>query len=532
MKQPYCNEVPNARRGLKATLYGGCLAVLAAAGGCAVGPNYHTPTVALPDDYAAVTAPLLPPAPAATGSPVGSVPDLASWWHSLNDKELDSLVDRAITGNPDIQIALDRLQSARTYEAALLGTVLPDLDGSIGAARGTGSDLSRGRASQSLVSADNTSGLKQINVLGGFDSVWELDVFGKYRREMQAASFDTQARAAAREGVLLAVVSDVAHAYIDLRGAQTRESVLEASIAALRESQRLVTIRYQRGITNELDMTLADRVLADEEAQLPPVQAQISAGQYAIATLLGLFPEDLVTELTPAAMIPATPEAVPASGLPPDLLRQRPDIRQAERELGASSARIGVATANLFPDVAITAAIGFQQQGFGTGPTVGQHIWSAGPTALWPLLDFGTLDAQVDIADLRTRALLVSYRRTIQSAVQEVDTAVANYAAEQSRLDKLGEALVASQRAVTLAQQRYDRGLTDFLNVVDAESAAYDIQEEYAQSQTAAAEQFVALYRSLGGGWQRYQKVPDIRRPQPAIIAAFRRLLTPDDSAR
>ena len=151
-----------------------------------------------------------------------------------------------------------------------------------------------------------------------------------------------------------------------------------------------------------------------------------------------------------------------------------------------------------------------------------------GPGVLWPLLDFGTLDAQVDIADLRTRALLVGYRKTIQSAVSEVDTALNRYSAEQSRLMQLGLAVTASQRAITLAQERYERGLTDYLNVVDAQRAGYEIQTEYIQAQAAAGDQFVALYRSLGGGWQHYQQVPDIRRPQPAIIAAFRRLVHPD----
>jgi len=483
--------------------------------GCAVGPTYHPPQLPLPDHYAAQ------PQSSST-----SAVELAAWWHALQDPELDSLIERAITANPDIEIALDHLQEARTYEAGMLSLVLPDLDGSAAAARGTGSDLARGRVSQSLISADNSAGLKHINEIGGFDSVWELDIFGKYRREIQAARADTQALAAARDGVLVSIISDVARAYIDLRGAQMRVAALQATVQALQESQRIVHIRYQRGITNELDVTLADRELADTQAQLAPAQAQVSAGQYTLATLLGRFPEDLVAELTPPSMIPGTPELAPA-GLPLQLLRQRPDIQQAERELAAASARIGVATADLFPDVAVTAAIGFQRQGLGTDPAVGQHIWSAGPAVLWPLLDFGTLDAQVDIADLRTRALLVGYRKTIQSAVGEVDTALSGYAAEQSRLTQLELAVTASQRAVTLAQERYDRGLTDYLNVVDAQREGYDIQIEYIQAQTSADDQFVALYRSLGGGWQHYQQVPDIRRPQPAIIAAFRRLVHP-----
>jgi NodT family efflux transporter outer membrane factor (OMF) lipoprotein len=409
----------------------------------------------------------------------------------------------------------------------MLGTVLPDAQGSAAAARGTGSDLARGRVAQSLVSADNTAGLKHINEIGGFDSLWELDLFGKYRREIQAAHADTQALAAAREGVLVSIIADVARAYIDLRGAQLNVATLQATIQALQQSQRIVHIRFDRGITNELDVTLADRELADAQAQLAPLQAQVSAGQYTLATLLGRYPEDMVAELSPVTMIPGTPELAPA-GLPLQLLRQRPDIQQSERQLAAASARIGVATADLFPDVAVTAAIGFQRQGLGTDPAVGQHIWSAGPSVLWPLLDFGTLDAQVDIADLNTRALLVNYRRTIQLAVAEVDTSLARYAAEQARLEKLGVAVTASQRAITLAQQRYERGLTDYLNVVDAQRAGYTIQAEYIAAQTAADEQFVALYRSLGGGWQHYQNLPDIRRPQPAIIAAFRRLVHPD----
>jgi NodT family efflux transporter outer membrane factor (OMF) lipoprotein len=494
-----------------ALVLGGLLILLS---GCAVGPNYHPPQVPLPDHYAAQ-----PP------NAKGAV-ELASWWQALKDPELDSLIGRAITANPDVEIALDHLQAARTFEAGILSTVLPDAEGSAAAARGTGSDLTRGRASQSLVSADNSAGLKHLNEIGGFDSLWELDLFGKYRREIQAAQADAQALAAARNGVLVAIIADVARAYIDLRGAQLHVSTLQATIQALQESQRIVHLRFQHGITNELDVTLADRELADTQAQLAPLQAQASAGEYTLATLLGRYPEDLVGELSPVVMIPGTPELAPA-GLPLQLLRQRPDIQQAERQLAASSARIGVATASLFPDVAVTAAIGFQRQGLGTDPAVGQHIWSAGPAILWPLLDFGTLDAQVDIADLNTRALLVNYRKTIQFAVSEVDTSLARYAAEQSRLEKLGVAVTASQRAVTLAQERYDRGLTDYLNVVDAQRAAYDIQAEYIEAQTAAGDQFVALYRSLGGGWQHYQTLPAIRRPQPAIIAAFRRLVNP-----
>ena len=484
--------------------------------GCAVGPNYRTPKMPVPEGYAAGST--------ASATPV----DLAAWWHTLKDPELDSLIARAVSGNPDVLIALDRLQAARVYEAAVVGTVLPEAGASIGGGRGTGSDVTRGLASPGLRSADNSAGLKQINVVGGFDVLWELDVFGKYRREIEAARSDTEATRAARNGVLVAVIADTARAYVDLRGLQVRASVLDAATDALRESLRIVNIRYQRGITNELDVTLATRELATLEAQAAPVAAQMEAAEYTIATLLGIYPEEIVKELAPKALVPAVPGAV-ATGLPVDLLRRRPDIQQAERELAGATARIGVATADLFPSVAISGAIGFQRQQAPGIPTIGQHIWSYGAGAAWPLLDFGQLDARVEIADLQTRALLVNYRKTIQQAVREVDTNVGLYAAEQLSLVKLETALVASQRAVTLASERYERGLTDYLNVVDAQRQEYVIEEQYTAAQVAVAEEFIELFRSLGGGWENYQSLPPIHRPEPAVIAMFQRVLGRSD---
>ena len=502
------------------------LLVAGVVAGCAVGPNYHTPQIALPAHYEAA-APARPGGaggPAAAATPV----ELAAWWRALGDGELDSLIERAVTGNPDLLIALDRLQAARTFEAAVIGTVLPEVEASAGAGRGTGSDLTRGRAANALRSADNAAGLQHLNEIGGFDAVWELDIFGRYRREIEAARYDEQAIRAARDGVLVAVVADVANAYVELRGLQVRASVLASSIAALRESLRIVKIRYERGITNELDVTLATRELATLEALVAPLDARLRAAEYTIATLLGLFPEDLGAELGTAGMVPAVPTLVDV-GVPPELLRRRPDVRQAERELGAATARIGIATAALFPSLAVTGAIGFQRQSLKGQPVLGEHIWSLGPGAVWPLLDFGALDAQVEIADLATRAQLVRYKQTIQQAVREVDTSYGLYLAEQQSLGKLGVALIASQRAVTLANERYQRGVTDFLNVVDAERAEYALEEQYAEAQMAAAGAFIALYRSLGGGWENYQSLPPIRRPEPAIIAMFQRTLSRGD---
>jgi NodT family efflux transporter outer membrane factor (OMF) lipoprotein len=494
------------------------LCLLAALAGCAVGPNYRVPKPDTPPEFAAATT--LSSAPSASVP----APDLASWWRSLEDTELNSLVERAIKSNPDLEIALTRLQQARTYEAVVVGHAVPELDATAAAGRGTGSDLTRGRAQQALRSADNSAGLQHINTIAGFDAVWELDLFGKFRREIEAARYDMQAAAAARNAVITSIVADVVRAYVDLRGFQTQVGILKNASDVLRESLRIVNIRYERGITNELDVVLARRELDTVEAQIAPLNARVNALQYTLAVLVGGYPETIVQELSAPNLIPSMPAPV-AYGVPLDLLKRRPDIQQAERELAAATARIGVATAELFPQVTLVGSIGSQGQGWGTAPSVAQHIWSFGPGAVWPLLDFGALDAKVDIARLAAHASLVNYRKTILTAVQEVDTALDAYNAQQDRLTNLGDAMLAAQRAVDLAKARYDRGLTDFLNVVDAERQFYTLQEQYAAAQVTQGEEFVRLYKNLGGGWQNYQAIPDIRRPQPAIIAAFRRTL-------
>jgi NodT family efflux transporter outer membrane factor (OMF) lipoprotein len=494
-------------------------AAVALLAGCAAGPNYHAPKNDLPPQFAAQA---VAPSGAATAQPEV---DLAAWWRALNDEELNSLVQRAVNANLDLQMALDRLQQARTYEAVVVGTELPVLDASAAAGRGTGSDLSKGRADQILRSADTGAGLQHINTLAGFDAVWELDLFGKLRREIEAARADTQAARAARNEVLTAVVADVVRAYVDLRGFQVRSGVLHQAAEVLRESLRIVNIRYQRGITNELDVALATREFATLQAQIAPIDAQKNAAEYTLAVLVGEYPETLIQELSKADLIPTMPPAS-APGVPLDLLKRRPDVLRAERQLAGANARIGAATANLFPKVTLSGAIGSQGQGWGESPAVNQHIWSFGPGAMWPILDFGALDAQVEIAGIARHASLMNYKKTLLTAVQQVDTALDAYQAEQARMEQLGAAMMAGQQAVDLANARYERGLTDFLNVVDAERQFYELQLQYAAAQVAQGEKFVLLYKSLGGGWENYQDLPAIRRPQPAIIAAFRRALS------
>ncbi len=455
----------------------------------------------------------------------GSV-DTAKWWRALHDRELDSLIDRAIAGSPTLEIALERLQQARAEEAVVIGAALPALEASEGGAWGTGSDLGRGRASQTLVSAENAGGLSQINNLVGFDAAWEVDVFGKFRRAIEATQYDVEAAIADRNVVLISLVADVARAYLDLRALQMQLAVLRKDIEVARKYVDFVQERFNRGITNELDVTLGQRELAQLQAQVAPLMAQIDAARYVIAVLIGEFPENLGKELARPGMLPVLPGRIRA-GLPIDLLRRRPDIVEAERQLASATALIGVATADLFPQLAVTGSFGWQQ-GSGLTRAPLNPIWSVGPAAAAPLLDFGRLDAIVEKADFRSRELLFNYKQTVLNAFREVDTAIDAYAAQQDRLRHLADALAAAKRAVTLATERFDRGLIDSLNVIDAQRVEYEIEQQYVSAQESAAAQFVTLYKSLGGGWEGYQVFPPIRPPLPAVAAAFRSLLAPN----
>ncbi len=483
--------------------------------GCAVGPDYEKPSVPAPGSFAAAR---------------GDKPsiDPAQWWKALGDEELDSLVERTVAANPDLIIALVRLQQARTQEAVLIGSALPSAQAAGGAANGTGSDVTRGRVPSLMTSGTNTadSPTRQIQEVGGFDAVWELDIFGRYRRAIEAGIYDAEAAAEARNQALVSVVADVVRAYVDLRGLQMRLAVLEQDIEAAGKSRDFVKMRFDRGLTNELDLTLAERELSALKAQRAPLAAQANAARYTIATLQGRYPEDLAAELAATRPIPALPAHI-EPGLPLDLIERRPDIRESERRLAAANARIGVATGNLFPQIGLMGSIGTQFAGTGFDPAGGSHVWSLGPTAYWPLLDFGALDAQIDIADLKTQEQLEIYKRSILTAVRDVDASVEAFSAQQDAVGNLSDALAQGQRAVTLATERYDRGLTDFLNVVDAERRLYGLEAQLILSQQAAADNFVSVFRSLGGGWEGFQQTPDIRLPRPAVLAMVERLITP-----
>jgi NodT family efflux transporter outer membrane factor (OMF) lipoprotein len=492
-----------------------CLSSLAATvvlSGCAVGPEYFTPDAVLPATFLAQP-----------GSG-GASPELWQWWRTLRDPQLNALIDRALQNNLDLKIALDRLQQARLQLVVIGARALPEVNGSAGGGVGTGTDETKGRAAQALRDGDNNQGLRKISQIGGLDAEWEIDIFGKIARRFEAQVYTAEALKEARDWVYVVIAADVARLYFDLRARQERLQILYRDIESGRTVLGLAQTRLDRGLTNELDVTLAKRQVATLEADVEPLKALIAANSYAIAVLVGEYPETLARELQRPRAVPRLPAHVPV-GLPVDLLRRRPDIREAERYLAAAVAEIGARTADLFPTLVITAA-GGAQGGPRSGSTVPiTWIGSVGPLINAPILDFGALDAKIEIADYRAHELAAEYKRTILVAVQQVDEANTAYRAYRQSLRSLDIAVDAARQATSVSSDRYDRGLTDFLNVLDAERQQFALEQQRADVVRLAGDSFVALYKALGGGWPPDEIIPPVRHPDPAVVAAVKRLI-------
>ena len=493
------------------------LAVAFALSGCAVGPEYLTPDAVLPAGFLAQPASKEP----ARG---GASPDLWQWWRTLRDPQLNDLIARALENNLDLKIALDRLQQARLQLVVIGSQALPEVNGSAGGGVGTGTDETKGRAAQPLRAADNGQDLRSINQIGGLDAEWEIDIFGKIARRVEAQVYTAEALKEAHDWVYVVIAADVARLYFDLRARQERLAILNRDIESARKVLDLAQTRLDRGLTNELDVTLAKRQVATLEADVEPLKALIASNGYAIAVLVGEYPEALARDLRRPGAIPRLPARAPV-GLPIDLLRRRPDIREAERYLAAAVANVGARTADLFPSLMLTAG-GGAQGGAGSGSGIPiTWIGSVGPAIDAPILDFGALDARIEIADYRAHELATVYKQTILVAVQQVDEANTNYRSYRQSLKSLDTAVDAARQATKIASERYDRGLTDFLNVLDAERQQFALEPQRADVVRLAGDSFVGLYKALGGGWPPNEVIPAIRHPDPAAIAAVKHLI-------
>lgn len=486
--------------------------------GCAVGPDYLMPQIGAPGLF--TTGSL-------GGSASGSVsvaqlqsPAIVRWWSLLRDQQLETLIHQAVVANPDIEIAANHIRAARANEVAVRGLALPMVEANAAAGRGSGTNSTKGRVAGPLNAGTNTSGLEEITHVAGFDAAWELDLFGKNRRAYEAAQYSTDVAVEQRRAVLVSVVAEVARAYVETRGVQAKIKVSKENVARAQKIFDLMKTRFDRGLTNELDVKLASRQLAILKAELAPLGSEEYAGCSRIAVLLGTYSGGVCQELSAYRQIPVTPSRL-KTGLPVSVIRRRPDVRAAERQLAVETARIGVAVADLFPRVAITAGGGLEGQGIGVVPVITKSIYSVGPSVYWPLLDFGTLDSLVHIQQLQADSQFLTYKRVVISSVEEANVALSRYRAAMATLKSLGIAAKESKGAVDLATERYDRGVTDSLNVLDAERQDDELQLQYVQAKVDAATALIALYKALGGGWEMFEQDLPAPPARPAVLAAF-----------
>jgi len=449
---------------------------------CAVGPNYKQPQTSVATSFA--------------NSPtnVASAGDaaLATWWRSFNDAKLDALVERAITNNHDVRIATANLKEARALRRLAVFDLVPTVQGNAGytkqllskvaAPPGTPRDAREGEFFDA-----------------GFDATWELDLFGRVRRSVQAANAGLAAADATRLDVLVSVTSEIARNYFELRGLQNQLGVAQKNAGVQTETLKITRARLEGGRGTDFDVARSSSLLNLTHSTIPPLEAGILKAIHRIAVLTGQQPTALTTELSEPAALPATLPPLAVIN-PESLLRRRPDIRAAERSLAAATARIGIATADLFPRVTFVGSVGLQADTFAGLAKNGADTWSFGPRITWAALDLGRVQARMKAANARAEASLAVYERTVLMALEETEDALVDFGHEQARQQFLATSAEASRRAADLAHQRYEGGAADFLSVLDAERTLLEAEDRLAASQTRSATAFVAVYKALGGG--------------------------------
>lgn len=458
------------------------LAVLALAtlAGCAsVGPNYIPPQAPVSTAWNT---------PLQGGITVGTGPrNLADWWTNLNDPKLSRLIERAAAGNLDVKKAAARIREARARRGLNKAGLYPTLDASGSATRSRGSGDMGPVATTDLFSA-------------GLDASWEIDLFGGVRRSVEAADADLQAADEDLRDTLVSLLAEVALNYVDLRTAQTRLDITETSLKSLEETYRLAKWRSQAGLGDELPVEQARYSLESARSQIPTLLTALAEAQNRLAVLLGEAPGTVHAELSKPEPLPSMPPEV-AIGVPADLLRQRPDVRRAERRLAAQTARIGVSTAELYPKLKLSGAIGLQALTF-NGLFNAANVTSSGSSLLaWRVFDAGAIRKNIEIQSALQEQALIAYESAVLGAQEEAENAIMAYAQEQRRRQSLGEAARSATEAAELAKIKYRAGLIDFMTVLEAERSLLGFRDQLAQSDGVIVANLVKLYKALGGGW-------------------------------
>ncbi|MBV7574557.1 TolC family protein [Pseudomonas sp. PDM32] len=443
---------------------------------CTVGPDYKTPDTA----------------PAHVVSAQGANYDQTRfetvWWQQFDDPTLNQLVGKALNGNRDLRVAFARWKAARAIRDDISNDNLPVVTSRVSSQQG-----------KSQVPGLTEQRVNTDRYDLGLDMTWEIDLFGRIQRELESSDAREDATAADLYQLRVSMIAELVDAYGQLRGAQLREKIALANLKNQSESRSVTVSLRDAGVGNELDVVRADARLAAVEASVPQLQAEQVHHKNRIATLLGERPDTLGIDLSPKDL-PAIAKALPV-GDPGELLQRRPDVRAAERRLAASTADVGVATADLFPRVSLSGFLGFIA---GRGSQIGSsaaRAWSLGPSITWAAFDLGSVRARIRGADAEAEGALATYEQQVLLALEESENAFSDYGKRQQRLLSLIKQSESSRAAADLAATQYKEGVVDYLVLLDAQRERLNAEDAQALGETDQYRAIVAIYKSLGGGW-------------------------------
>jgi NodT family efflux transporter outer membrane factor (OMF) lipoprotein len=458
--------------------------------GCTVGPDYQRPEIA------AVPLRLAPDGKSVASRTVEGAVDLA-WWKSFRDIQLSSLVERLVAQNLDLKTATERVTQSVAQRRFVASQGLPHVEGQSSNTYNVASHNGVVSLFEPAPGATYDYGLFR----DGLTSSWQLDLFGRVRRAVEAADANTLASVENRHGVALAAVAELAQSYMELRGTQDRLGIAKRNLRLAEENVGLVNARFSNGVATTLDLAQAQAQQATIAATLPPLRIQEAALVNAIGLLLGDAPRALETELHRSRTLPRVPRKIPV-GLPGTLVRRRPDVREAEARLHEATALTGVAVASFYPDVTLNGAAGLESLHPANLFSLTSVALAAGPSISIPIFEGGQLRGTLALRESRQREAAIFFQKTVLRAWNEVDDTLTAYREAQHRRADLGRSVTANKAALQAARQRYSQGAIDFLNVLTTQAQLLQSENDLADSDTQIASDLVSLYRALGGGWE------------------------------
>jgi multidrug efflux system outer membrane protein len=462
------------------------------AGCITVGPDYEQPETETPDAWHA----------AAVEGLIEGEAALRTWWQLFEDPKLTDLIGRATEANLELELALWRVEEARALRGVAAGPRVPQVDFSGESSRSQPSDSG---ALRDLAPAEgfDAANLHDYSIGAG----WELDLWGRIRRSIESADAAVEASVEDYRDVLVSLLAEVALSYTDVRSYQERIRLANANVETQQNTLGLTRDRFAVGLVSALDVAQAESNLANTESLIPVLETNLQLALNRIAVLLGLPPGAVHAELEQAEPVPAEPPEVTV-GVPADLLRQRPDVRRAERQLASQTARIGVATADLYPTFSLGGFIGVQAVD-GSDLLSGDAVtWGVGLPIRWNLFAGGRIRSQIRVEEARTEQALLAYERTVLAALEEAEGAMVAFEQELVRRSKLSQSVDATERSLDLVMTQYRAGLTDFQNVLDTQRSLLNRQDELAASRGQVVKNLIGLYRALGGGWDPAAEPP------------------------